>query len=193
MILQPHKATPVLQLMGNGSQMKQNKENVCVSAGCLSKQELGGVSELTFEGKDFPKPLCKTTADPGSWQRDTGCCGSAMSAFKTHWLPPLYLSSSCVPSKARRQNPAKPYAVDITLPIWSVWNVAMLYCIWTDTFVMSDTTTDTWEGLANTSPIPTREQELNCLQYDMAVHDWFCTVHAFMIHSDDILLRIVQH
>lgn len=47
-----------------------NKGSVCVRAGRLSKQELGGVLGLTSEGKDFPEPLCKTTAAPSDRPSD---------------------------------------------------------------------------------------------------------------------------
>lgn len=61
------------------------------------KAGTGRRSLLTSEGKDFPKPLCKTTADPAadSGTQAAAACSAARPALKTHWLPPpppLFLS-----------------------------------------------------------------------------------------------------
>lgn len=116
------------------------------------KAGTGRRSLLTSEGKDFPKPLCKTTADPAadSGTQAAAACSAARPALKTHWLPPPRLSSSlssCTIHGGKTTKPRRSWQAGgkaeaaITLPIRSVWNVATLYCMWTDTFVMSDTTT----------------------------------------------------
>lgn len=79
-------------------------------------------------GQGLPKAALQNNSRPGSWQWDPGgCCSAGLSLS----------------------------LLAITSPIWSVWNVAMLYCMWTDTFVMSDTVPGRWEGSANSSLIPT--------------------------------------
>lgn len=66
------QATPVLLLQERGpvenQEIKWNKENVCE---CLMsvRAGTGRRSQLTSEGKDFPKSLCKTTADPAADSR----------------------------------------------------------------------------------------------------------------------------
>lgn len=116
------------------------------------KAGTGRRSLLTSEGKDFPKPLCKTTADPAadSGTQAAAACSAARPALKTHWLPPpasLPLSPHVPSTRGKTTKPRRSWQAGgkaeaaITLPIRSVWNVATLYCMWTDTFVMSDTTT----------------------------------------------------
>lgn len=160
---------------------------------------------VDLRGQGLPKAPLQNNGRPGSWQWDTGAAALLGLPLKTHRPGPLTTTSLPlsldVPStgqdgKALR-NWQREKAEAITLPIWSVWNVAMLYCMWTDTFVMSDTTTGRWEGLTNSSLIPTWEQELNCLQYDTS-RVWFIvrmqsTAHTCMIHLEDLLLCICQH
>lgn len=145
-------------------------------------------------GQGLPKAPLQNNSRPGSWQWDTG--GRCSARPDSPHLSSSLLSCT-IHKTAESGSGEKAGTAAITLPIWSVWNVAMLYCMWTDTFVMSDTTTGRWEGLANSSLIPTWEQEFNCLHYDMP-HAWFMlrmqsTIHACMIHLDDVLLCICQY
>lgn len=133
------------------------------------KAGTGRRSLLTSEGKDFPKPLCKTTADPAADSGTQAAAALLCLPWKLTDSPHLFLSPLVYHPQGqdgkalRNWQQEKAGAAAITSSIWSVWNVAMLYCMWTDTFVMSDTTTGRWEGLANSSLILTWEQELNCL------------------------------
>lgn len=132
-------------------------------------------------GQGLPKAPLQNNSRPGSWQWDTGGCCSARPALKTLTPPPppatLFLSPICHPQGRGGRALGNwqqecTEAAAITLPIWSVWNVAMPYCMWTDTFVMSGTTRGRWEGLANTNLIPTGEQDWNIV-YTMTrpMHD----------------------
>lgn len=124
--------------------MKWNKENVCASAGCLSKQELGGV--LCWP------PRARTSQSPSAKQKHTRqltvghrrlllCCAGPWKTYGPPHPPALGPSPGCtVQGKAvktlrRRRQWQKAEA--ITSSIWSVWNVAMLYCMWADMFVIT--------------------------------------------------------
>lgn len=76
------------------------------------KAGTGRRSLLTSEGKDFPKPLCKTTADPAadSGTQAAAACSAARPALKTHWLPPpasLPLSPHVPSTGARLRSPGE--------------------------------------------------------------------------------------
>lgn len=103
-------------------------------------------------GQGLPKAPLQNNSRPGSWQWDTsGCCLLCCEACLENSLtPPPRLSSSlssCTIHGGKTTKPRRSWQAGgkaeaaITLPIRSVWNVATLYCMWTDTFVMSDTTT----------------------------------------------------
>lgn len=161
-------------------EIKWNKENVCE---CLVsvRAGTGRRSQLTSEGKDFPKSLCKTTADPAADSRTQAAAALPGLPWKpTESLPLLLLLLLCRhPIQEPSRNPQweNTHASDITLLIWSFWNVAKLKCMWTDMFVMSDTTVGRQEGFANSSTMTTREQESICLHSDMSHASLMC-VHG---------------
>ncbi len=127
----------------------------------------------------------------------SSCCVNKNAHTHTH----THLSSSLLSYTINRGKSSKALtewrrenaeAAAITLPIWSVWNVAMLYCMWTDTFVMSDTTRGRREGLANSSLIPTWEQDWRIV-YTMTrlVHDSYCACKVWFIRA--WRWRIIMH
>lgn len=135
-----------------GPQIKWNKENVCVSVGCLSKQELGGVLCWPLRARTSQSPSAKQQQ---TRQLTVGHKRLLLALLRgLPWKltdsPPPRLSSSlssCTIHGGKTTKPRRSWQAGgkaeaaITLPIRSVWNVATLYCMWTDTFVMSDTTT----------------------------------------------------
>lgn len=143
-----------------GPQIKWNKENVCESAGCLSKQELGGVLRWPLRARTSQSPSAKQQQ---TQQLTVGHRRLllAYACMNTH-RPPLswmfHLQEQ--DGKALRKWQREKGRYDLS-GMWQCFTVREQTC-----FVTSDTTTGTWEGLANSSLIPTSEQELNCLHYD---------------------------
>lgn len=88
------------------------------------KAGTGRRSPLTSEGKDFPKPLCKTTADRAADSGTQAAAALLRPALKTDRLPPpLFLSPLMRHPQGRdakalrNRRREKAEAAAITLPI----------------------------------------------------------------------------
>lgn len=82
------KATPVLWGKRPTDEMEQGK---CLECWLSVKAGTGRCLELTSKGKDFPKPLCKTTADPAA---DSGTQAAALLCLPLNLTDSPHLSSS---------------------------------------------------------------------------------------------------
>lgn len=126
-----------------------------MSAGCLSKQELGGVLRWPLRARTSQSPSAKQqqtrqlTVGP---QAVTALLGLPWKLTDSPHLSSSLLSCTIHKGKTVKSwetgSGEKAGAAAVALPIWSVWNVAMLYCMWTDMFVMSDKTTGLMGGFS---------------------------------------------
>lgn len=130
-------------------EIKWNKENVCVRAWCLSEQELGGVLSWPQRARTSQSPSAKQQQ---TQQLTAGAQAAAALPWKrTKSLPNLLLCGRPINKIFRNWQREKARASDITLLIWSLWNVAKLKSMRTDMLVMSDITVSRQQGFANNS------------------------------------------
>lgn len=91
------------------------------------KAGTGRRSEVTSEGKDFPKPpSAKQQPRPGNATENGPLPAAIRKALQGLWR--------------QRRRRRSPWRYDLS----GMWR--RVYCMWTDTFVMSDTTTGRWDG-----------------------------------------------
>lgn len=97
------KATPVLWGKRPTDEMEQGK---CLECWLSVKAGTGRCLELTSKGKDFPKPLCKTTADPAA---DSGTQAAALLCLPLNLTDSPHLSSSLLQRAIHKGKSAQPF------------------------------------------------------------------------------------